>query len=153
MSIPRILGAKGERRNKTRACCDQRPTSIPMDGNATAEAFITRQWLPDFSKTPAHSGTRRTSARKPQFERKPFAVGACKRGAVVCSWLFQRHAFRNRGSPQLASAVTGEITQNINSPCTRWWHPLRLHIHSSNSLYNPLRFRKQIPSSYLLNDE
>jgi hypothetical protein len=25
-----------------------------MDGNATAEAFITRQWLPDSPKTPAH---------------------------------------------------------------------------------------------------
>jgi hypothetical protein len=28
-------------------------------------------------------------------------------------------AFRNRSSPQLASAVTAEITQNINSPGTR----------------------------------
>jgi hypothetical protein len=27
-------------------------------------------------------------------------------------------AFRNRGSPQLASAVTAEITQNINSAGT-----------------------------------
>jgi hypothetical protein len=27
-------------------------------------------------------------------------------------------AFRNRGSPQLASAVTAEITQDINSPAT-----------------------------------
>jgi hypothetical protein len=29
-------------------------------------------------------------------------------------------AFRNRGSPQLARAVTAEISQNINSPLTGW---------------------------------
>ena len=43
MSIARIQGSKGERRNQPRACHDQSPTSIAMDGNATAEAFITRQ--------------------------------------------------------------------------------------------------------------
>jgi hypothetical protein len=32
--------------------------------------------------------------------------------------LVKSDAFRNRGSPQLASAVTAEITQNINSPAT-----------------------------------
>jgi hypothetical protein len=42
-------------------------------------------------------------------------VSACKRGAVG-SLLVTSDAFRNRGSPQLASAVTAEITQNINSP-------------------------------------
>jgi hypothetical protein len=50
MSIARILGGKAERRNKTRVCRDQSPISIAMDGNATAEAFITRQWLPDSPK-------------------------------------------------------------------------------------------------------
>jgi hypothetical protein len=43
MSIAHILGGKGERRTKTRGYRDQSPTSIAMDGNATAEAFITRQ--------------------------------------------------------------------------------------------------------------
>jgi hypothetical protein len=62
------LGGTGERRTKTCACRDQSPTSIPMDGNATAEAFITHQWLPDSPKTPAHCGTRRTLAGKPQFQ-------------------------------------------------------------------------------------
>ena len=108
-------GGKGERRNKTRGCRGQAPISIPMDGNATAEAFITRQWLPDSPKTPAPSGTRRTSARKPQFERKPFAIGACKRGAVGL-------ALGHIGCiPQPWLASTGQrlllpkITQNINS--------------------------------------
>jgi hypothetical protein len=32
--------------------------------------------------------------------------------------LVKSDAFRNRGSPQLAIAVTAEITQNINSPWT-----------------------------------
>jgi hypothetical protein len=50
MSIARILGGKGERWTKTRACRDQSPTSIAMAGDATAEAFITRQWLPDSQK-------------------------------------------------------------------------------------------------------
>ena len=50
MSIARILGGKAERRNETRACRDQSPISIAMAGNATAEAFITRQWLPDSPK-------------------------------------------------------------------------------------------------------
>jgi hypothetical protein len=39
-------GGKGERQTRTRACRDQSPTFIAMAGNATAEAFITRQWLP-----------------------------------------------------------------------------------------------------------
>jgi len=117
MSIARILGGKAERRNNARACRDQSPTSIAMDGNATAEAFITRQWLPDSPKAAAHCGTRRTLAGKPQFQCKPFAIGACKRGAV--GWLLvTSDAFRNRGSPQLASGVTAEITQNIHSPGT-----------------------------------
>ena len=50
MSIARILGGKGERRTKTHDCRDQSPISIAMAGNATAEAFITRQWLPDSPK-------------------------------------------------------------------------------------------------------
>ena len=50
MSIARILGGKGERRTKTRGYRDQSPTSIAMAGNATAEAFIARQWLPDSPK-------------------------------------------------------------------------------------------------------
>jgi len=70
MSIARILGGKGERRTKTRACRDQSLISIPMDGNATAEAFITRQWLPDSPNTSAHSHTWRTLAGEPQFQRK-----------------------------------------------------------------------------------
>jgi hypothetical protein len=43
MSVACILGSTGERRNKTRGYRDQSPTSIAMVGNATAEAFITRQ--------------------------------------------------------------------------------------------------------------
>ena len=43
MSIARMLGEKGERRNKTRGYRGQSPIFIPMAGNATAEAFITRQ--------------------------------------------------------------------------------------------------------------
>ena len=50
MSIARILGGKGERRTQTRGYHDQSPISIAMDGNATAGAFITRQWLPDSPK-------------------------------------------------------------------------------------------------------
>jgi hypothetical protein len=68
MSIARILGGKAERRTKTRAYRDQSPISIAMAGTATAEAFITRQWLPDSPKTPAHSGTRRTLVGKAQFQ-------------------------------------------------------------------------------------
>ena len=62
MSIARILDWKGERLTKTRLCRDQSPASIPMDGNATAEASITPQGLPDSPKTCAPCGTRRTSA-------------------------------------------------------------------------------------------
>ena len=118
MSIACILGGTGEHRTKTCACRDQSPTSIPMDGNATAEAFITHQWLPDSPKTPAHGGTGGTLVGKPLFNE----TIRYRHGAVGCSWLFHRHrciAFRNRGSPQLARAVTAEISQNINSPRTR----------------------------------
>ena len=62
MSIGRILDGKGERLTKTRLCRDQSPVSIPMDGNATAEASITRQWQPDSPKNSAPSGIRRKSA-------------------------------------------------------------------------------------------
>src|SRR5712692_3545875 len=86
MSIACILGGTGERRTKTHACHDQSPTSVPMDGNATAEAFITRQWLPDFPNTPAHCGTGRTLADKPLFNE----TTRYRRGAVGCSWLFHR---------------------------------------------------------------
>jgi hypothetical protein len=41
--------------------------------------------------------------------------------------LVKSDAFRNRGSPQLASAVTAEITQNINSPGTGSDKSLTLH--------------------------
>ena len=68
MSIACILGGTGKRRTKTCACRDQPAISIAMDGNATAEAFITHQWLPDSPKTPAHCCTRRTLAGKPQFQ-------------------------------------------------------------------------------------
>ena len=90
MSIACILGGKGERRTKTRACRDQSPTSIPMDGNATAEAFITHQWLPDSPKTPAPGGTGGTLVGKPLFN-ETIRYWRFKRGAVGCSWLFHRH--------------------------------------------------------------
>jgi len=50
MSIACILGGTGERRTKTHGYRDQSPPSIAMDGNATAEAFIKHQWLPDSPK-------------------------------------------------------------------------------------------------------
>jgi hypothetical protein len=53
MRIARILDDKGERLTKTRLCRDASPVSIPMDGNATAEASITRQWQPDSPKNSA----------------------------------------------------------------------------------------------------
>jgi hypothetical protein len=86
-------------------------------GNATAEAFITRQWLPDVPKTPAHRGTGRTLAGKPLFNE----TIRYRCGAVGSSWLFHRHQvhFRNHGSPRLARAVAADISQNINSPRTR----------------------------------
>src|SRR6476646_2663350 len=86
MSIAFILGGTGKRRTKTHACHDRSPTSIPMDGNATAEAFITRQWLPDFPKTPAHCGTARTLAGKPPFNE----TIRNRRGAVGCSWFHRQ---------------------------------------------------------------
>lgn len=43
----RSLHWKGKRLTKTRLYHDQSPTSIPIDGNLTAEAFITHRWLPD----------------------------------------------------------------------------------------------------------
>jgi len=43
MSIGRTLDWEGERLTKTRLCRDQPPISIPMDGNATAEAFFMPQ--------------------------------------------------------------------------------------------------------------
>lgn len=58
-----------------------------MDGNATAEAFITHQWLPDSPKTPAHGGTGGTLVGKPLFNE----TIRYRRGAVGCSWLFHRH--------------------------------------------------------------
>src|SRR6266852_3007249 len=114
MSIACMLGGTGERRTKTHARHDQSPTSVPMDGNATAEAFITRQWLPDFPKTPAHCGTGRTLAGKPLFNE----TIRYRRGWLLLVISPSPGAFRNRGSPQLARAVTAEISQNINSPRT-----------------------------------
>ena len=62
MRIARTLHWKGERLIQSRLYHDQSPGSIPMDGNATAEASITPQWLPDSPKTGAPCGNRRTSA-------------------------------------------------------------------------------------------
>src|SRR5579872_2686032 len=62
-----------------------------MDGNATAEAFITRQWLPDFPKTPAHNaagGDRQVN----RSSNKNSLFGACKHGAAGCSWSNQMHS-------------------------------------------------------------
>jgi len=50
---------------------------------------------------------------------KPFAIGAARLAAL--GYFTVTGAFRNRGSPQLARAVTAEISQNINSPGTRWY--------------------------------
>jgi hypothetical protein len=47
---------------------------------------------------------------------KPFAIGAARLAAL--GYFTSPGAFRNRGSPQLARAVTAEISQNINSPRT-----------------------------------
>jgi hypothetical protein len=68
MSIARILAGKVERRNKACACRDQSPTSIPLDGNATAEAFITRRWLPDSPKNSCSLWHLEVLAGKPQFQ-------------------------------------------------------------------------------------
>ena len=118
MSIACILGGKGVRRTKTRGYRDQSPTSIAMDGNATAEVFITRQWLPDSPKNSCSLWHMEDIGRQTTLPMKPFAIGACKRGAVGRSLFIppSRGAFRNRGSPQLASALTAEISQSINSP-------------------------------------
>ena len=62
MRIARTLHWNGERLIQSRLYHDQSPGSIPMDGNATAEASITPQWLPDSPKTGAPCGNRRTSA-------------------------------------------------------------------------------------------
>ena len=62
MRIARTLDWKGERLIQSRLYHDQSPGSIPMDGNATAEASITPQWLPDSPKTGAPCGNRQTSA-------------------------------------------------------------------------------------------
>ncbi len=62
MRIARTLHWKGELLIQSRLYHDQSPGSIPMDGNATAEASITPQWLPDSPKTGAPCGNRRTSA-------------------------------------------------------------------------------------------
>ena len=53
MRIARTLDWKGERLIQSHLHHDQSPGSIPMDGNATAEASITPQWLPDSPKTGA----------------------------------------------------------------------------------------------------
>jgi putative transposase len=45
-------GRQGRTPEQTRGYRDQSPISIAMAGNATAEGFITRQWLPDSPKTP-----------------------------------------------------------------------------------------------------
>jgi hypothetical protein len=111
MSIARILGGKDERRTKTRACREQSPISIAMAGNATAEVFITHQWLRDSPKTPPHSGPGgHWQANRSSNENKSLLalVNAAQVGALG--------TFRNHGSPQLVSAVTDEINQNIHSP-------------------------------------
>jgi transposase InsO family protein len=60
--IARTLHWKGKRLTKTRLYHDRSPISIPIDGNLTAEAFITHRWLPDSPKTRAPCGIGRTSA-------------------------------------------------------------------------------------------
>src|SRR6266852_744633 len=116
MSIACMLGGTGERRTKTHACHDQSPTSIPMDGNATAEAFITRQWLPDFPKTLAHCGTGRTWAGKPLFNE----TIRYRRGAVGCSWLFHRHRVHSATMARLSwpARLPPKLVKIINSPRT-----------------------------------
>jgi hypothetical protein len=73
MSIARMLGGKAERRNKTRASSDQSPTSIAIDGNATAEASITRQWLPGSPKNFCSLWHLEHIGRQTTLPLKPFA--------------------------------------------------------------------------------
>jgi hypothetical protein len=89
MSIACILSGKGERQTKTRACRDQSPISIPIDGNVTAEALPLSHanGCLNLPKTPAHSGTWRALAGKPLFNE---AIRYW-RDAVGCSWLFHGH--------------------------------------------------------------
>src|ERR1019366_1481628 len=76
-----ILDGKGE--PPTRLRRDQSPISNPMAGNATAEAFIRHQWLPDSPETPVPCW--RTLAGKQHFQIKPFAIGDCKPATIGSS--------------------------------------------------------------------
>jgi hypothetical protein len=58
-----------------------------MDGNATAEAFITRQWLPEYPKNSCSLWHLEGIGSKPLFNE---AIRYW-RGAVGCSCLFHRH--------------------------------------------------------------
>ena len=74
-----------------------------MDGNATAEASITRPWQPDSPKTRAPCGIRRTSANGTSSETICcFVLLSAPRLADLILSL-PPSAFRNCDSPQLAS--------------------------------------------------
>ena len=103
MSIGRILDDKGERLTKTRLCRDASPVSIPMDGNATAEASITRPWQPDSPMNSAPCSIRRKSANGTSSETICCFVllSALRLADLILS--LPPSAFRNCDSPQLAS--------------------------------------------------
>jgi len=123
-----MLGGTGERRTKTHACHDRSPTSIPMGGNATAEAFITRQWLPDFPKlllTVAPRGHWQAN----RSSMKPFAIGAARLAAL---------GFTVSGcipQPWLASAGPRGYRRNQSKyqfATDKWFKPERLSYRASS---------------------
>jgi len=103
MSIGRILDCKGARLTRTRLCRDPSPVSIPMDGNATAEASITHQRQPDSPKNSAPWGIRRKSANGTSSETTCCFVllSASRLADLILS--LPPSAFRNCDFPQLAS--------------------------------------------------
>jgi hypothetical protein len=57
-------GLQGRTPDRATPCRDLSPVSIPMAGNAIAEASITHPWPPDSPKNSAPGGIRRKSANR-----------------------------------------------------------------------------------------
>ena len=129
MRIARTLDCKGERLIQSRLYHDQSPGSIPMDGNATAEASITPQWLPDSPKTAAPCVIRRTSAGR-HFQRNHslFELVDAERLAVLIVSLLPRvlrqYALASMGQRSRVESLNISIRNGQAPPARRFgWTP------------------------------
>jgi hypothetical protein len=113
-------------RTQGQTACFRTRTSYPLWALLLAQSVVEHrtenELVNDFVVVPLADGALLVDQKPGSPHRAPLPFSR-QRAAILGrrDWLLlvTSDAVRNRGSPQLASAVTAEITQNINSQAHR----------------------------------